>query len=108
MQDVEDAATSRCGFKRAEMFSEPLAGTVKPYDCHVLLCSGTPAGWAQATDKEPGPHAALDAALQAPGVKQAVGKVKTTLFEAAEGDQEGDILLFPQARAPAAPLCRGA
>jgi hypothetical protein len=104
--DVEDLgaaapARDRVGFGRAEMYREALAGTVKAYDCHVFLCSGTPpAEWAHATDAVPGPHAALAEALKTPEVKAALGGVKTTLYAPGGGsdDAPGDILLFPQVR----------
>jgi hypothetical protein len=103
--DVEDLgaaapARDRVSFGRAEMYSEALAGTVKAYDCHVFLCSGTPpAEWAHATDAVPGPHSALAEALKTPEVKAALGGVKTTLYAPGGGDDApGDILLFPQAR----------
>ena len=89
----------RVGFKRAEMFSERLAGTVKAHDAHLFLCHGSAADWERATDEVPGPHAALAAALKAtPELRSAVGVVKTTLFQAGEGDAPGDVVLFPQAR----------
>jgi len=98
--DVEEAGASldrRCGFSRAELFSEPLAGTVKAHDCHLFLCSGSAASWASKTE-ESEPHAGLDAALRAAkeACKKTVGSVKTTLFEAAGDDADGDVLLFPQ------------
>lgn len=44
---------------------------------------------------ESGPHAALAAALDAASEDvKALGKLKTTLFEAAPGDCDGDLLLF--------------
>ena len=122
MADIEEAPTDRVGFGRAEMFSEPLVGTVKTYNTHVFVCSHqarcvalklpspqallTPPRnpqsakeWSHDTTKEAtSSHALLDAALEAasgePGAA-ALGKPKTTLFAPEGGDRPGDVLLFP-------------
>jgi hypothetical protein len=98
MADVEEAPKDRVGFGRAEMFSEPLVGTVKTYHTHVFVCSHLSAReWSHDTTKEAtSAHALLDAALAASGEQAAaLGKPKTTLFAAEAGDRPGDVLLFP-------------
>lgn len=91
--DVEELPP-RVGFKRAEMYTEPLAGTVKLHAGHLFLCSGSAARWPHETS-ESGLHAALCAALAAAPLLPGGAALKTTLYEAsAEGDTEGDLLYF--------------
>lgn len=58
MADSEDLSTisaeedTNYGFKRNEMYSSNLAGTVDPYDRHVFLCFKSPDAWASRVEED--------------------------------------------------------
>jgi len=94
MQDIEEAPRDRVGFKRAEMNSEPLPGTVKFHNMHLFVVASEAAkAWKQDTAKDPASaHALLTAAVHASGL----GTAKVTLCEADGSDAPGDVLVFPR------------
>eukprot|EP00292_Cryptomonas_paramecium_P013851 CAMPEP_0113694756 /NCGR_PEP_ID=MMETSP0038_2-20120614/20487_1 /TAXON_ID=2898 /ORGANISM="Cryptomonas paramecium" /LENGTH=228 /DNA_ID=CAMNT_0000617155 /DNA_START=87 /DNA_END=769 /DNA_ORIENTATION=+ /assembly_acc=CAM_ASM_000170 len=86
--DIED------GFGRAEMFSEPLAGTIDKYDGHIFVC--VPAKY---TEWPPdagsiGLVKALSGRVKAASKVEGAPVYKVTVCEATEG-QDGNIILFP-------------
>eukprot|EP00439_Symbiodinium_sp_Y106_P059646 s1962_g8.t1 len=84
------------GFKRPELNSEPLAGSVKPYDKHVFLVWGLASDWPE--DPFDGQHEGtlpvrLSKAIKAE--KQIKSKVRVSLVEATSTSEEGCVLVFP-------------
>mmetsp|Transcript_54264 Transcript_54264/g.150965 ORF Transcript_54264/g.150965 Transcript_54264/m.150965 type:complete len:268 (-) Transcript_54264:210-1013(-) len=85
------------GFSRPEMFSEALAGTCKDkVDRFVALISGKADDWP--ADLKDLPGDSLMKQLQGALKKAGLGLLtKVVLAEAADGDAEGDVLVFPGA-----------
>ena len=122
--DLDPVTNLRVGYRRTEMWSESLVGTVKQHDCHAFLVHGDAVEWpgkefepAPGSVDEPSSPAVVmhDALLDASGTYKggiykfeegtnAVGSVKLNLAEApgaaggVAGDAVGDVLLFPQMR----------
>ena len=122
--DPDPVTNLRVGYRRTEMWSESLVGTVKQHDCHAFLVHGDAVEWpgkefepAPGSVDEPSSPAVVmhDALLDASGTYKggiykfeegtnAVGSVKLNLAEApgaaggVAGDAVGDVLLFPQMR----------
>jgi (2Fe-2S) ferredoxin len=121
--DRNPLTNTRVGYKRDEMWSESLVGTVKQHDCHAFLVHGTGETWpgkefetrpGSSDEKQEDASPAIvmhEALLHASGTykggihrfaKNAVGNVKLNLAEAlfaaggVSGDRPGDVLLFPQ------------
>mmetsp|Transcript_36778 Transcript_36778/g.103797 ORF Transcript_36778/g.103797 Transcript_36778/m.103797 type:complete len:273 (+) Transcript_36778:64-882(+) len=93
-----EGATADSGFDRPEMLSERLAGSVNAaFGRHLFLVWGKASEW---PEKPPGDCPAgslpqvLAAALDAQK-KTLKSKVKWNLVEARDGDEEGDVLVFP-------------
>ncbi|KAK2975254.1 hypothetical protein RJ640_028006 [Escallonia rubra] len=87
------------GFQRPEMYKVSLAGTVDPYDRHVLLCYGTHDAWpsrVEASDSDPLPKL-LASALKARKDDIPV-KTRLTVCEGGDGTEltDGDVLIFPE------------
>ena len=122
--DPDPVTNLRVGYRRNEMWSESLVGTVKQHDCHAFLVHGDAVEWPGKEfepapghgDQPPSPAVVMhDALLDASGTYKggihkfeagtnAVGSVKLNLAEApgaaggVAGDAAGDVLLFPQMR----------
>ena len=122
--DPDPVTNLRVGYRRNEMWSESLVGTVKQHDCHAFLVHGDavelPGKEFEPApghgDQPPSPAVVMhDALLDASGTYKggvhkfeagtnAVGSVKLNLAEApgaaggVAGDAAGDVLLFPQMR----------
>ena len=122
--DPDPVTNLRVGYRRTEMWSESLVGTVKQHDCHAFLVHGDAVEWpgkefepSPGSVDEPSSPAVVmhDALLDASGTYKggvhrfeagtnAVGSVKLNLAEApgaaggVAGDAVGDVLLFPQMR----------
>lgn len=121
--DPNPNTNTRVGFRRDEMWSESLVGTVKQHDTHAFLVHGDALTWPgkefeSAADKSsdsvvPPAIVMHEALLQASGTYKggihkfekgasAAGNVKLNLAEmpgsqgGVASDQPGDILLFPQ------------
>lgn len=98
MADSEDLSTisaeedTNYGFKRNEMYSSNLAGTVDPYDRHVFLCFKSPDAWASRVEEDFLPK------LLSSAVKARKGDitVKTKLTVCEGGESDGDVLIFPE------------
>lgn len=73
---------------------EPLAGTVKPYQQHLAVCTGGPPElWAARVEEMEGLFSALNEALRVRGLKK---KIKLTACNATSTGAEGfDIFLMP-------------
>jgi len=85
------------GFTRPEMFSEKLAGTWKDrVDYFLFLVSGKAEEWPEDIKDLPADSLfkVLQAALKKGNLRS---NVKIVLAEAADGDTEGDVLVFPGA-----------
>ena len=122
--DLDPVTNLRVGYRRTEMWSESLVGTVKQHDCHAFLVHGDAVEWPSkefepasgSGDEPPSPAVVMhDALLDASGTYKggihkfeagtnALGSVKLNLAEApgaaggVAGDAVGDVLLFPQMR----------
>ena len=122
--DPDPVTNLRVGYRRTEMWSESLVGTVKQHDCHAFLVHGDAVEWPGKEfepapghgDQPPSPAVVMhDALLDASGTYKggihkfeagtnALGSVKLNLAEApgaaggVAGDAAGDVLLFPQMR----------
>ncbi|KAL4653347.1 hypothetical protein ACB092_01G296500 [Castanea dentata] len=92
---VED---EKFGFRRPEMFTENLAGTVGAYDRHVFLCYKSPEAWpskVEGSESDPLPKL-LSSAVKARKNDIAL-KTNVTVYEGSEGTEfsDGDVLIFP-------------
>ncbi|MFQ6630831.1 hypothetical protein Gotur_009472 [Gossypium turneri] len=86
----EDAG--KFGFRRDEMYSSTLAGTVNPYDRHLFLRHKSYNDWASRVEEDGLPNL-LSSALKSRKNDIPV-KTLLTVIEGAESD--GDVLVFPE------------
>ncbi|XP_010528220.1 PREDICTED: altered inheritance of mitochondria protein 32-like [Tarenaya hassleriana] len=80
------------GFKRQEMYSGSLAGSVSPYDRHVFLCYKSPDAWLSRVENEGLPKL-FASSFKA---RKADISVETKLTICGGGESDGDVLIFPE------------
>ncbi|XVF60221.1 hypothetical protein PTKIN_Ptkin08bG0027400 [Pterospermum kingtungense] len=87
---AEDAA--KFGFTREEMYSSKLAGTVTPYERHMVLRHKSYTDWASRVEEDRLPK------LLSSALKSRKNDIPLkTLFTVTEGEEsDGDVLIFPE------------
>ncbi|KAF5739598.1 hypothetical protein HS088_TW12G00807 [Tripterygium wilfordii] len=86
------------GFKRPEMYSTDLAGTIAKYDRHVFLCYKGPKDWPprlEASDADPLPK--VFASVLKARKDDITVKTNLTIFGGGDAGEfaDGDVLIFP-------------
>ncbi|KAH0923806.1 hypothetical protein HID58_023824 [Brassica napus] len=80
------------GFKRQEMYTGTLAGSVAPYGRHVFLCYKSHESWLPRVEAEGLPQRFAKSFKD----RRADFAVKTNLTVCGGGESDGDVLIFPE------------
>ncbi|XP_010514465.1 PREDICTED: uncharacterized protein LOC104790412 [Camelina sativa] len=80
------------GFKRQEMYTDTLAGTVGPYGRHVFLCYKSHETWIPRVETEGLPQRFAKSFKD----RKADFGVETKLTVCGGGESDGDVLIFPE------------
>ncbi|XP_010554059.1 PREDICTED: uncharacterized protein LOC104823951 [Tarenaya hassleriana] len=89
---VSAAEDEQYGFKRQEMYSSNIAGSVTSYGRHIFLYYKSPDAWLSRVEDEGLPQV-LASSLKA---RKAEIAVETKLTVCGGGESDGDVLIFPE------------
>ncbi|KAH7332482.1 hypothetical protein KP509_20G089700 [Ceratopteris richardii] len=83
------------GFQRADMYKDPLAGTVHHYEKHVFLCYKSPKSWPAQLETSNDDELPRLFATSLKAKKSVMPKkIRLTITDAAESS-DGDVFIFP-------------